>query len=395
MDILFAAASDTDPSSTPSHPLPVRGLSLIAKYAASATHEATNAEPAISSTPQQRRSSLAMLLSSAQGSSSGGLGLLSRIIPAAGSETAAVLHSTAPPQDDTPASEVQEPSVFPVREAAFASSELARERTVAESSSANCTSVTSVSVPPRETSTNNESPITVQPESFVGLRPPQNNKRKSVALPQLVTASQVYRSLCRSYDVRSNSRVVGILEQHDAYTSTPHNPLLDLKALDLSLCMLRDKGMLVVVELLRLCPNLQSLNLSHNDITNEGVEYLAHAVMEGVASSSFEVPEDDDALHADGTKESTKKDDSLRARAADAGIAFSNIRTCSQLGFALASLNVAGNRISLGGVRLLQLLAEKLPSLVDVVADGARVDASELEELALIVAENRQSRDLP
>lgn len=216
-------------------------------------------------------------------------------------------------------------------------------------------------------------------DDIIGIRPPRNVYRtKSTAAYKVgeTRCTDMYKRYCNEYKVKSNSRVIRILHQHETNTQTPANPFEDLTSLDVSLCMLRDRGLLPVLEVARHCVNLRSLNLAGNDITNEGVEFLAHAVVEGCASSSFEIIEID---------ENNKRQNDISAHAQEVNMI--NLRTnfCA----CIASLDVSDNLLSLGGLRLLQLIAEKLPTLVEIKVVGARVDANELQELEKILAENR------
>jgi hypothetical protein len=237
---------------------------------------------------------------------------------------------------------------------------------------------------------------TITADAVIGIRHPRNDERRVLPDPANPTnanaargrCSDVYRQLCDVYDVHTNSRVIKILKQHEDNTQIPQNPFEDLISLDLSLCMLRDKGMLPVVEMLRLCVNLKYLGLASNDISNSGIEYLAHAVVEGTVGSSFEVMENDDVGGNDGNGGGASTSYSaVENRIEKAGTTM--ISTANRFGVNIATLDVSDNLISLGGMRLIQLIAEKLPSLVDVRVEGARVDACEFSELEGILEENR------
>ncbi|CUG82150.1 Hypothetical protein, putative [Bodo saltans] len=232
-----------------------------------------------------------------------------------------------------------------------------------------------------------EPSTTITPDTVIGIRHPRNDQRRVFDSTKSTTEKQngargrcsdVYRQLCDVYEVHTNSRVMRILEQHEDNTQIPQNPFEDLTSLDLSLCMLRDKGMLPIVEMLRLCVNLKYLGLASNDISNNGIEYLAHAVVEGTVGSSFEVMDEDNAASSSYCVEN---------RIEKAGTTM--ISTTNRFGLNIESLDMSDNLISLGGMRLIQLIAEKLPSLIDVKVGGARVDACEFSELETILEENR------
>jgi hypothetical protein len=303
--------------------------------------------------------------------------------------------TTLPPQEEAqePESEAVAPTGAADTTVSTAVQEEPRAEEDAEQLPAQVVSVVHETVSTAEVPTLQAS---ITADAVIGIRHPRNDQRRVLpdpANPTNVNAargrcSDVYRQLCDVYDVHTNSRVMKILKQHEDNTQIPQNPFEDLISLDLSLCMLRDKGMLPVVEMLRLCVNLKYLGLASNDISNSGIEYLAHAVVEGTVGSSFEVMEsnDVDGNGNNGGGASTSYS-AVENRIEKAGTTM--MSTTNRFGVNIATLDVSDNMISLGGMRLIQLIAEKLPSLVDVRVEGARVDACEFSELEGILEENR------
>lgn len=172
------------------------------------------------------------------------------------------------------------------------------------------------------------------PSKRVGLRPPQNEERRNVALlpDPLPKASgwscrSVYLHYAKEYGVKPNSLLVQCLcNVEDDFSSTT-----ELSARG---NFIGERGILPLLEVVRLCPRLQSIVLPDCGLKNNGVEWLAHCLL---------------ALPPE--------------------------RRC------LTTIDLAGNRLTLGAGKVLVELAKRLPTLSFVNVAGTRIDPAVTERL--------------
>jgi hypothetical protein len=221
------------------------------------------------------------------------------------------------------------------------------------------------------------------PAGVVGIRPPQNPHRTNVSLhsctPDAVASSSttctqagLYEYYAAQFQIKPNSRVSQILRSNA--TSSPNvsfSPslllqLTDVTVLNLSMCAFKDRGLLPILEILRHLPKLQSLILSSNDLSNDGVEWLAHALSLTVSGDEMTT-----LLAVTGT--------SLTAQ--EAAMRF----VCP----VLSELDLSNNKIGIGGTRLLSDLANLRSSLLVVKLDGIKIDASERRRLDRFLQANK------
>lgn len=105
--------------------------------------------------------------------------------------------------------------------------------------------------------------------SKAGWRPPYNEPRAAIVkLPSAAgqSCAQVYRHYCAQYRMRANAAVLRRLsDKADDFT---------MARLVLTDAYIGNKGLLPVIEVARLCPQLLELNLAGNGIATEGIEWL-------------------------------------------------------------------------------------------------------------------------
>jgi Ran GTPase-activating protein (RanGAP) involved in mRNA processing and transport len=175
--------------------------------------------------------------------------------------------------------------------------------------------------------------------------------------------------------MKPNSRVLRILQAAGGGSSNPARTsfsstlllqLDDLTELSLAACAFKDRGLLPVLETLRHLPNLRTLVLASNDLTNDGVEWLAHAL--SLSPAGFEVIAATSAVGANVP--------AVELRA---------MFVCP----ALKSIDLSNNKIGLGGTRLLSDLARLRTSLHEVKIDGVKIEASERRRLDRFLESNR------
>ena len=214
----------------------------------------------------------------------------------------------------------------------------------------------------------------------VGLRPPQNPHRSHVNVfvregstlsssakssqdeagsEGLVTLSRLYEFYAQQFQLKPNSKILSVLTAASSSSSLSGSTVQPVqfpgvKSLNFTMCMFRDRGMLPVLELLRHLPQLETLVLASNDLTNDGVEWLAHAL----------------ALTVTGTEQ--QQDDQL-------------LQCCP----VLAEIDMSNNKIGIGGTRLLSDLSRRKSSLTAVKLDGVKIDASERRRLDRFLAANK------
>ena len=124
----------------------------------------------------------------------------------------------------------------------------------------------------------------IQPASMasaprrVGLRPIENAARSAVThLGSGTAASQptaaTYAYYCDQFDVKANSGMKRLLSQPGM--QRPH----EIVGIDCRGTFLGDRGVLPVLELARVCPNLVSLDFTENGLKNTAVEAIADFVI--------------------------------------------------------------------------------------------------------------------
>lgn len=227
---------------------------------------------------------------------------------------------------------------------------------------------------------------------LVGLRPPQNPHRGNVVLfgptttttggggdATLATASLVtlYEYYAPQFQIKPNSRVLQLLKQQQQHAGTappPHDPTSsaspslvfnDITALNLAQCAFKDRGLLPILELLRHLPQLQSLILPQNDISNEGVEWLAHALALSPAGEAIAVSNATSSVFAPALMQQF---------------------VCP----ALATLDLSGNgKMGIGGTRLLSDLAALRASVTAITLDGMKIEASERRRMERFLLANK------
>ena len=109
----------------------------------------------------------------------------------------------------------------------------------------------------------------------VGLRKPCNEERERVVLMDSVVGHSlrsVYLYYCKEYRSKPNSTLFRSLSDAPGDFTLAH--------LDCTGNFIGDKGLLPLLEVVRLCASCTRLSLPDNGIKNSGVECLVHMVLE-------------------------------------------------------------------------------------------------------------------
>eukprot|EP00995_Heteronema_vittatum_P008752 NODE_399_length_1408_cov_353.530537_g295_i0.p1 GENE.NODE_399_length_1408_cov_353.530537_g295_i0~~NODE_399_length_1408_cov_353.530537_g295_i0.p1 ORF type:complete len:234 (+),score=60.80 NODE_399_length_1408_cov_353.530537_g295_i0:171-872(+) len=154
----------------------------------------------------------------------------------------------------------------------------------------------------------------------VGLRPPTNEYRDEINLLDAEASTrlslrEIYQYYCTAYKCKPNSKLLSQLP-------TAVGPL-SMRELTLSENLVGDRGILPVLELVRLNPQLHTLWLPDNGLRNTAVECLVHMALEHPS---------------------------------------------------LTDIDLSNNRITLGAGKVLQELARKNNRLVRINLSGTRID---------------------
>ena len=137
--------------------------------------------------------------------------------------------------------------------------------------------------------------------------------------------SETYRMACLAYGVRANSGLLSSLALQwetlasvasppdadasttsastaalpaDAPTAAAAAMMATVRVIDASGLLLADKGVLAVLEVARLCPNLAALHLDGNGLTNAAAEYIADFCLDRCGAPR----RDDDPTTEDGAR---------------------------------------------------------------------------------------------
>jgi hypothetical protein len=170
----------------------------------------------------------------------------------------------------------------------------------------------------------------VNPTKRVGLRPIANDFREDVVLLNQDAASKTsladaYRYYCQQFGCKVNSSVVKKFSVAGVVG--------DVKVFDITGCFVCDRGILAVLEVGRHCKRLEVLNFAGNGLTNTGVECVADFAL----ASSPEV---------------------------------------SSYSTNLRRIDLADNRITIGGAMVMLEVLHRRPLVVFVGLDGTKVEAA-------------------
>ena len=183
--------------------------------------------------------------------------------------------------------------------------------------------------------------LLLHPAKRVGLRIPVNEPRQKITLLSPSTqhsCRSVYEYYCREYGIHPNSKLVKTLN------SAPN----DYSASEISTAdnYVGDRGLLPVLEVVRLSPNLKQLSFPENGLRNSAVEWLVHCLMD---------------------------------------------ESC-QCARTVESVDVSKNRITLGAAKLLTDLARKRPNILRINVDDTRIDDTMKKRLTEALRANAASQ---
>eukprot|EP01006_Ploeotia_vitrea_P024028 TRINITY_DN56742_c0_g1_i1.p1 TRINITY_DN56742_c0_g1~~TRINITY_DN56742_c0_g1_i1.p1 ORF type:complete len:239 (+),score=16.22 TRINITY_DN56742_c0_g1_i1:38-754(+) len=172
----------------------------------------------------------------------------------------------------------------------------------------------------------------------VGLRPPINEARTQITLltnNEVADRScrEIYQYYCKQYKTKPNSLLLSWLPADKG--------VFTLQDMELNGNFIGDRGILPLLEVARLNPQLKRMSLHNNGIKNSGVECLVHMCLEHQG---------------------------------------------------LSSLDLSHNRISLGSGKVLQELAKKNKNMVNIVVNDTRIDEQLQQRIEARVKQNRDAK---
>ena len=210
------------------------------------------------------------------------------------------------------------------------------------------------------------------PSRRVGLRDPCNEERATITLlpAELPRASghnprTVYTYFCKEFGIKVNSVLSSSLGNiEDEFDKTT---VISGKG-----NLVGDRGLLPVLELARYCPNLKDISFPDNGLKNNAVEALVHMLLDRSTTEAA----------ADGGVD--------EAAANNKSVAGGFVApACSN---SIQKLDLSGNRITIGGGKLLVDLVKARPNIVELNVTGTKIDEVILKQLTLALETNRSKQ---
>eukprot|EP01002_Notosolenus_urceolatus_P011390 NODE_3969_length_856_cov_18.156134_g3293_i0.p1 GENE.NODE_3969_length_856_cov_18.156134_g3293_i0~~NODE_3969_length_856_cov_18.156134_g3293_i0.p1 ORF type:complete len:224 (-),score=28.58 NODE_3969_length_856_cov_18.156134_g3293_i0:49-720(-) len=178
-----------------------------------------------------------------------------------------------------------------------------------------------------------EGPLPPALTKRVGLRLPVNEPRTHIVVLEDVRSFSprtLYEHYCDKFQLHPNSGILNML---------PTEPgVFDLKILDLSGNLVGEKGLLPIIEVIRVLPQLTHLVLPENGLRNEGVECLVHSAISHPA---------------------------------------------------LRSIDLSGNRLTIGSGKVLEYLVRKNKRIQELKLSGTRIEPNQIQKINTLLRSNR------